>query len=249
MQRYKGIIAYDGSCFSGYQVQPNKRTVQSELERVLAKMHKGSQVKVAASGRTDAGVHAMGQVIHFDSPLAIPEGKWATALNSLLPDDISIVSVEHVSESFHARFDAAGKEYRYQLLQAPARDPFLRKYAYHYPYPLNLEAMKQASNYFLTGPHDYTSFCSAKTEVKDKVRTIKDIEFITNGQMLTLRFIGNGFLYNMVRILVGTLLEVGCGERSPDEMPAILEKKDRSAAGKTAPAHGLYLWKVFYPLS
>ncbi|NRD77560.1 tRNA pseudouridine(38-40) synthase TruA [Bacillus sp. BRMEA1] len=246
MQRYKGIIAYDGTDFSGYQVQPNKRTVQSELEAVLTKMHKGNHVKVAASGRTDAGVHAMGQVIHFDSPLSIPDERWVQALNSLLPKDISVLSVKETVNSFHARYDAAGKEYRYRLYLSAKRDPFQRNYAYQYPYALNIDEMRKASRYFLDEPHDYTSFCSAKTEVEDKIRTIHSIEFVQEGEHLTIRFVGNGFLYNMVRILVGTLLEVGSGDRASEEMPAILEKKDRSAAGKTAPAHGLYLWEVFY---
>ncbi|WP_066321344.1 tRNA pseudouridine(38-40) synthase TruA [Bacillus sp. FJAT-29814] len=245
MQRYKGIIAYDGSGFSGYQVQPKGRTVQAELEAVLEKIHKGTPVKVVGSGRTDAGVHARGQVIHFDSPLAIPAERWPVALNSLLPEDISVLSVEKVDHSFHARFNAAGKEYRYQLLLSGVRDPFLRNYAYRFPFRLNLGAMREASGYLL-GTHDFTSFCAAKTEVVDKVRTIKEIEFLQDGDLLTIRFVGNGFLYNMVRILVGTLLEVGTGDRAPEEMLGILEAKDRRVAGKTAPAHGLYLWEVFY---
>ncbi|GHI00467.1 tRNA pseudouridine(38-40) synthase TruA [Neobacillus kokaensis] len=246
MQRYKAIITYDGTEFAGYQIQPNKRTVQSVLEAVLAKMHKGHEVKVTASGRTDAGVHAIGQVIHFDSPLAIPEEKWVTALNALLPEDLSILIVEKVSESFHARFDAEGKEYRYRLLLSKRRDPFVRRYAYRYPYTLDLEAMQAASQYLVGRPLDFTSFCSAKTEVADKVRTIETIDFLLDEDFLTIRFVGNGFLYNMVRILTGTLLEVGSGDRHPQEMAEILEKKDRRFAGKTAPAHGLYLWEVFY---
>lgn len=245
MQRYKCIISYDGSGFSGYQVQPNKRTVQSVLEAVLAKMHKGEEIKVAASGRTDAGVHAKGQVIHFDSPLPIAENKWEMALNSMLPEDISVLSVKKASESFHARFDAVGKEYHYLLLLSSKRDPFQRKFAYQYPYKLNFDAMREASNFFL-GTHDFTSFCSAKTEVEDKVRTIETIDFILEGNFLTIRFVGNGFLYNMVRILVGTLLEVGSGDRKPEDIPAILGNKDRRFAGKTAPPQGLYLWQVFY---
>ncbi|MDR6120688.1 tRNA pseudouridine38-40 synthase [Bacillus sp. SLBN-46] len=245
MQRYRCIISYDGSGFSGYQVQPNKRTVQREIEAVLAKMHKGTSVKVAGSGRTDAGVHAKGQVIHFDSPLPIAEDRWEIALNSMLPEDISILSVKKVNDSFHSRFDAIGKEYRYVLLLSSKRDPFQRVFAYRYPYRLNLEAMKKASKYFL-GTHDFTSFCSARTEVEDKIRTVKTIDFLLEDDQLTIRFVGNGFLYNMVRILVGTLLEVGSGDRDPEDIPAILEKKDRRLAGKTAPAHGLYLWEVFY---
>lgn len=245
MQRYKAIISYDGTGFLGYQVQPKGRTVQAELEAALAKIHKGVPVKVTASGRTDAGVHAKGQVIHFDSPLAIPEDRWVVALNSLLPEDLAVLFVHKAENAFHARFDAAGKEYRYQLQLSGFRDPFQRNYVYRYPYALNLEAMREASRYLL-GTHDFTSFCAAKTEVQDKVRTIKEIDFLLDGDLLTIRFVGNGFLYNMVRILVGTLLAVGSGDLSPEEIPSILEKKDRSAAGKTAPARGLYLWEVLY---
>lgn len=245
MNRYKCIISYDGSGFSGYQVQPNKRTVQSQIENTLAKIHKGSHVKIAASGRTDAGVHAKGQVIHFESPLSLPADKWELALNSMLPDDISVLSVENADSSFHARFDASGKEYRYFLNQSPKRDPFQRNYAFHYPFPLNLTAMRKASAYLL-GTHDFSSFCSARTEVEDKVRTIETIEILQEEERVSFRFVGNGFLYNMVRILVGTLIEVGSGKRQPEEIVEILEKRDRRYAGKTAPGQGLYLWKVVY---
>jgi tRNA pseudouridine38-40 synthase len=245
MTRYQCIISYDGSGFSGYQVQPNKRTVQSVLEAVLTKMHKGETIKVVGSGRTDAGVHAKGQVIHFDSPLLISPDKWEKALNSMLPDDISLVSIVPADDSFHARFDAVGKEYRYVLHLSSKRNPFQRKFAYQYPYRLNVQAMEQASKFFL-GTHDFTSFCAAKTEVADKVRTIASMDFILEDELLTIRFVGNGFLYNMVRILVGTLLEVGSGDRDPEDIPIILAHKDRTTSGKTAPAHGLYLWEVFY---
>jgi tRNA pseudouridine38-40 synthase len=245
MNRYKCIISYDGSEFSGYQVQPKKRTVQSQIEAALAKMHKGINVKISASGRTDAGVHAKGQVIHFDSPLSLTEEKWALALNSMLPEDISILCVEKADSNFHARFDASGKEYRYFLYQTLKRDPFQRNYAFHYPFPLNIEAMNEACSYLL-GTHDFSSFCSARTEVEDKVRTIETIEILQEEELLSFRFVGNGFLYNMVRILVGTLIEVGSGKRKPEDIVEILEKRDRRYAGKTAPGHGLYLWKVFY---
>jgi tRNA pseudouridine38-40 synthase len=243
MIRYKCIISYDGSGFSGYQVQPKKRTVQSVIEAVLTKMHKGSSVKISASGRTDAGVHAKGQVIHFDSPLSLPVEKWELALNSMLPEDISVLSVKEADPAFHARFDANGKEYRYYLNQSPKRDPFQRNYAFHYPYPLNLEAMREASAYLL-GTHDFSSFCSARTEVEDKVRTIKTIEILQDEEKVSFHFIGNGFLYNMVRILVGTL--IGSGKRKSEEIMEILEKRDRRYAGKTAPGQGLYLWQVLY---
>lgn len=245
MQRYKCIISYDGTAYAGYQIQLNGRTIQGELESVLTKLHKGQLVKVSGSGRTDAGVHAKGQVIHFDSPLAIPEDKWVMALNSLLPADISVLNVEKAPAGFHARFDAKGKEYRYNIYLSPQRDPFMRNYAFRYPFSLDLKAMEEAF-VFLKGTHDFTSFCSAKTEVEDKIRTIEQIDYTLNEDLLVLRFVGNGFLYNMVRILTGTLLEVGTGERKPEDMAVLLEKKDRRFAGKTAPGHGLYLWKVFY---
>lgn len=245
MQRYKCTISYDGSQFSGYQIQPHKRTVQGELENALSKLHKGEYVKVSASGRTDTGVHAKGQMIHFDSALAIPVSKWEKALNSLLPDDIAVLRTEKAADGFHARFDALGKEYRYYVHLSAKRDPFRRNYAYQFPYPLDYVAMKEALKFFI-GTHDFTSFCSAKTEIDDKERTIEEIEFYEEEDNLVFRFVGNGFLYNMVRILVGTLLEVGSGDRSPYSIPGLIEKKDRKLAGKTAPAHGLYLWKVFY---
>ncbi|MDP4086757.1 MAG: tRNA pseudouridine(38-40) synthase TruA [Bacillota bacterium] len=245
MQRYKCIISYDGTGFSGFQIQPNKRTVQGVLEEVLGKIHKGKRIKVIGSGRTDAGVHAKGQVIHFDSSLSIPVSRWAIALNSLLPNDVSILSVVKIDQKFHARFDTAGKEYRYYLHLSNERNPFLRHFAFSCPYSLNFAAIKEASEYLL-GTHDFTSFCSAKSEVEDKVRTIKEIDFIIENDLIIFRFVGNGFLYNMVRILVGTLLEVGTGNREPKDVIKILEGRDRRMAGKTAPAHGLYLWQVFY---
>lgn len=245
MQRYKCIISYDGTQFAGYQVQPNKRTVQGEMEKALRKLHKDMDVKVNASGRTDAGVHAKGQVIHFDSPLKIPLAKWEVALNTLLPDDIAIIRTEIAADDFHARFDAIGKEYRYFVYRSSRRSPFKRHYAYQYPYSLDIKKVNEAVP-FLIGEHDFTSFCSAKTDVVDKVREIRKIEVVEEGDMLIFRFVGNGFLYNMVRILVGTLLGVGAGDISPGSIPDILEKRDRVYAGKTAPAQGLYLWEVHY---
>ncbi|WP_246945614.1 tRNA pseudouridine(38-40) synthase TruA [Bacillus pinisoli] len=245
MKRLNCIIAYDGSAFSGYQIQPNQRTVQAEIEGVLRKMHKGSDIRVVASGRTDAGVHAVGQSIHFDTHLNIPINKWKTALNSLLPEEISVLSVHKVDSDFHARFDVNKKEYRYQVSIKKDRDVFMRNYQFHYPYQLDYIALKEAIKYFI-GTHDFTSFCSAKTEVEDKYRTIYEIEFMEQDDVLTFRFVGNGFLYNMVRIIVGTLLEVGQGYRKPEEIVSILEQRDRTKAGKTAPGNGLYLWKVYY---
>lgn len=245
MPRVKCTIAYDGAKFSGYQIQPNSRTVQEELEKALALVHKGQEVKVTASGRTDAGVHAKGQVVHFDTPLAIPDARWPSALNSRLPEDIAVKQAESVPDSFHARFSAVGKEYRYKIYQDKVRDPFNRFYACHSPVELNTSLMEEAGRQ-LIGTHDFTSFCSAKTEVEDKVRTITKLDVIGSGEEIELRVAGSGFLYNMVRIIAGTLMEAGKGKVSPEDIPAILAGRDRSLAGKTAPSEGLYLWKVFY---
>jgi tRNA pseudouridine38-40 synthase len=245
MARLKCVISYDGSGFAGYQIQPAKRTVQSEIEEALRTLHKGDVIKVVASGRTDAGVHARGQVIHFDTSLPIPESKWVQVLNSIFPEDIAAVRVETVDDTFHARFSATGKEYRYRLYTAPNRNPFKRLYAYHFPHPLNVGAMEKAAHHLL-GTHDFTSFCSAKTEVKDKVRTIRKIEIFQEKEEIVFQLIGTGFLYNMVRIIVGTLLECGTGKRSPEDIKKILKAKDRAWAGKTVPPEGLYLWNVFY---
>ncbi|PWU67441.1 tRNA pseudouridine(38-40) synthase TruA [Gracilibacillus dipsosauri] len=244
--RLKAIISYDGTYFSGFQIQPKGRTVQGVLESKLAKMHKGKPIRIVASGRTDQGVHAVGQVIHFDSPLQIPEGNWKKALNTMLPDDILVKEVQQVSPDFHARFDVETKEYRYFILQDEEMNLFQRHYEYFVREALDLEAMQQACQY-LMGTHDFTSFCAANTNVKgEKVRTITNASFEKTGNRLVFRIRGNGFLYNMVRILVGTLLEIGKGKRTVEDLSTILEAKDRSKAGKTAPPHGLYLWEVNY---
>lgn len=245
MKRLKCVIAYDGTHFEGYQRQPEKRTIQGEIEKVLMKMHKGEMIPIFASGRTDAHVHAKGQVIHFDSPLEIPEDRWKIALNTLLPPDIVVVTTEEVPSDFHARFSVKGKEYHYYISLKKDRDPFTRNYYYHFPYPLHFQKMEKAAKY-LVGTYDFTSFCSAKTEVKDRIRTIESLTLIQEGDQLIIKIKGTGFLYNMVRIIVGTLLEVGTGKRAPEEIPQIIEAKDRMQAGKTVPGHGLYLYKVYY---
>ncbi|WP_226671065.1 tRNA pseudouridine(38-40) synthase TruA [Metabacillus litoralis] len=243
--KVKCIVSYDGSQFSGYQVQPKKRTVQSEIEEALTKLHKGNSIKIFASGRTDANVHAVGQVFHFETSLTIPEERWPYALNSLLPEDIVITSASYVDEEFHARFDVVKKEYRYIINQQKTQDVFKRKYCFHYPYELDLHSIQKACS-LLSGTHDFTSFCAAKTEVENKVRTLYSIDVKKEGNDVVFSFIGSGFLYNMVRILVGTLLEIGLGLKSFEDIPAILEGRDRRLSGKTVPGHGLYLWKVYY---
>ncbi len=248
MVRLRAVISYDGSQFSGYQVQPGKRTVQLELEKVLTKIHKGEAVRVVASGRTDAGVHATGQVIHFDTTYTFPMDRWRTALNVQLPKDIRVISVEQVRDDFHARFDTTGKTYRYIWSLSDVHSPFERHYSVHAErYRPNIESMRAASRHLL-GTHDFSSFCASNTSVKDFVRTVQSIEFIWQEQSKQLHMIisGDGFLYNMVRIIAGTLWEVGIGRIGEEDLPRILHSCDRKRAGKTAPAHGLYLEEVRY---
>lgn len=244
-KRIKCTLSYDGTHFSGYQIQPGKRTVQGELERALERIHKGEAIRITASGRTDAGVHAYGQVVHFDTFLSLSPDQWKKALNALLPDDIVIKDAQEAAPSFHARFSAKAKEYRYKVRIAQERDVFLRNYCYHFPYPLDIGAMRRSLS-LIEGTHDFTSFCLAKTDVDDRVRTIYTADMTVQDDLLEFRFIGNGFLYNMVRIIVGTILEVGQGKRSVDSISSALAAKDRRFARKTAPPQGLYLWKVYY---
>ncbi|MGY0431309.1 tRNA pseudouridine(38-40) synthase TruA [Bacillus rugosus] len=244
--RLKCTISYDGHLFNGYQVQPGKRTVQDELEKALAVLHKSKdRIPVVSSGRTDSGVHAAGQVIHFDTSLSIPAERWPYALNALLPDDIAVKQAEIADDGFHARFSAVKKEYRYFVYTEKYPDVFKRHYAYHFSYHLNVQNMREAAKH-LIGTHDFTSFCATKTEVQDKVRTIYELDWTETDDGLQMRITGSGFLYNMVRIIVGTLLDAGIGKISPADVKSMLEAKDREAAGRTAPGHGLYLWNVYY---
>ncbi|WP_077623993.1 tRNA pseudouridine(38-40) synthase TruA [Sediminibacillus massiliensis] len=246
MERIKCIISYDGTAFSGYQIQPNGRTVQEEVEKALTKMHKGKLIRVVSSGRTDAGVHARGQVLHFNTDLIIPCSNWKKAINALLPEDVRVLRVENASQDFHARYDARQKEYRYFVLHSEDKDVFQRNYSWNQTGNVDLKAIQAACKH-LVGEHDFTSFCSTKTDLKgEKIRTIYHASCHKEDEMLVFVFRGSGFLYNMVRILVGTLLEIGRGKRDPDDMKNIIEAKDREAAGETAPPQGLFLWEVVY---
>lgn len=246
MVRLKATISYDGTQFAGYQVQPGERTVQLEIEKVLMKMHKESTVKITASGRTDARVHASGQTIHFDTTLAIPTNKYMKALNVQLPRDIRVLSVEEVAEDFHARFDVSGKRYRYIWDCNAVQSPFRRHYTVETNgVKPNVEAMQQAAQ-AIVGTHDFSCFCAANTSVVDKVRTVHALQFEWHGLELHMTIAGTGFLYNMVRIIAGTLWEVGIGKREASSLTATIASQDRGQAGKTAPPHGLYLEEVFY---
>ncbi|HAX74197.1 MAG TPA: tRNA pseudouridine(38-40) synthase TruA [Firmicutes bacterium] len=242
MRRIRCIVTYDGTQFSGYQRQINQRTVQGELEKCLKIVTK-QEVTIHGSGRTDAGVHALGQVFHFDSPLNMPSGAYRKALNGLLPDDISIVESVEVDGGFHSRLCAELKEYHYKL-SMNNYDPIKRNYVYQYGRRLDLEKMEKAMRY-LIGTHDFSSFC-ANMEDRDKVRTIFEAEIINDNGELTFRFVGSGFLRYMIRILVGTLLEVGEGKKQPEQIPVIIEAKNRRLAGRTASPEGLYLVRVQY---
>ena len=244
MRRLRCVVGYDGTDFSGFQVQPDQTTIQGEIEAALQRIT-GEEIQIHGSGRTDAGVHARGQVIHFDTKSHIPMDKWRFVLNNQLPDAIVIRSVEEAPESFHARFDVQVKEYRYCIDNGPVADVFRHRYADHIRFPLDVEAMQQAARH-LVGEHDFTSFCSAKTFVEDKVRTVYGLTVERRGDEVWVTCRGNGFLYNMVRIIVGTLVEVGQGKRTAEELADILAACDRERAGKTAPAKGLTMWEVVY---
>jgi tRNA pseudouridine38-40 synthase len=246
MRNIRLTVAYDGTDFHGFQIQPRLRTVQGVLQDAIRLISKEENLQIQGSGRTDAGVHAWGQVVNFHTRSRIPVEKWPLALNARLPKDLVIRGAEEVPLDFHARFSAKRKVYRYRIDRSPSPDVFQARYAYHVPYPLEIERMREASLHFL-GRHDFTSFCVAATPVEDKVREIYRIQLEEEGTFLLFTFEGEGFLWNMVRILVGTLLLVGRGRLSPDDIPEILEARDRTRAGFTAPAHGLTLWEVIYP--
>lgn len=247
MTRYKLTIAYDGNQFHGFQRQPKLRTVQGVIEKALTKMTKGQQIDVVGSGRTDSGVHALGQVIHFDYPGNLPADNMMKAINSLMPLDVIVKDTTVVDENFHARFGVKKKTYSYRVDCGHYTDPFKRFYTGHYPYPFDVQRIQTALN-DLKGEHDFSSFAASGGVIENKVRTIYDakVEYLESSNELVFEFTGNGFLYNMVRILVATLLEIGNGRRPEHDFIRLFEVKDRQQARGTAPASGLYLKEVFY---
>lgn len=246
MVRYKAIIAYDGTNFSGFQSQINGRTVQDEIEKTLSKIA-NQTIKINGSGRTDAGVHALGQVIDFAWPFEQSLEKLRFALDTQTPGDIAVKQVELVPDSFHSRYLAKEKTYEFRVDIGKPRSPFRRFYTSYYPYELDLEKIKRALPDFL-GTHDFTSFCSGKSAVKNKTRTIYEADLVISesGDELLFTFRGDGFLYNMIRIIVGTLLKIGNGNIRHDAIPQIIAARDRDAAGPTAHPEGLYLKEVKY---
>lgn len=245
MKRVKLIVAYDGTNYCGWQVQPNGITIESVLNHHLTELL-GEEIHVIGASRTDSGVHADGNVAVFDTQARMPAEKISYALNTRLPQDIRIQDSCEVPSDFHPRFQQTVKTYEYRICNRRFPDPCNRLYALFYYWDLDVEKMRQAAAY-LVGEHDFTSFCTKKEEVTNCVRTIYSLEVEKNGDFITLRIRGNGFLYNMVRIITGTLLRVGGGQIEPEQILQILAAKDRGAAAETAPAHGLRLVKIEYP--
>lgn len=245
MINYKMVIAYDGSRYNGWQKQGNtKDTIQGKLEKVLEKLE-GREVEVIGAGRTDAGVHALGQVANVKLESEINGETLLQYLNQYLPEDIAVLSVKEVPMRFHSRLNATEKTYLYRIYRSEIPNPFIRKYTVTITEELDIEKMRMAAE-LLIGEHDFKSFCSLKKSKKSTIRTLYSIIIEEIEEEIRISVRGNGFLYHMVRIIVGTLLEVGTGKKKPEEIEQILEKGERQAAGKTAPAHGLFLKEVKY---
>ena len=247
MTRYKALISYDGHDFAGFQRQPHARSVQEEIEKTLTRINKGQPIVIHGAGRTDSGVHALGQVIHFDLPSARDEEKLRCALDTQTPEDIDVISVEEVTEDFHARYQPHSKTYEFLVDIGRPKNPMMRHYATHYPYPLEISLMEQAIK-ALEGTHDFTGFTASGTSVENKVRTITEASLTFDAQrnFLVFTFSGNGFLYKQIRNMVGTLLKIGNKRMPVNQIERILEEKDRKLAGPTAASNGLYLKEIIY---
>lgn len=245
MSNYKMVLQYEGTRYQGWQRQESTgNTIQGKLEALLTKMC-GEKVEIQGSGRTDAGVHAKGQIANMHMNTDKTPAEIMEYMNRYLPEDIGVISVEEVGERFHSRLNAKGKTYCYRIINSTVPHVFERRYAYVYPAHLNVEAMREAASY-LIGTHDFASFTSAKKSKKSTVRTIEEIRIEVKEDIISIFYSGNGFLFHMVRILTGTLLEVGSGERKPDEIKEILAKRKRDSAGFLVPATGLTLLEVRY---
>ena len=242
MRRIKLIVAYDGTEYSGWQIQPEAPTIEMYLDKAIRELT-GENVHVTGASRTDAGVHAYGNVAVFDTESTIPGDRFTFALNRFLPDSIVIQDSWEVSSDFHPRHCNTRKTYEYRILNTAVPLPQKRNFTWHVAGSIDIEKMKEAAAY-IVGEHDFKSFCQTGAQVESTVRTIYSVEVEEQGENdLVIRVCGNGFLYNMVRIIAGTLLDIGQGKRDPMDIFTILEAKDRSAAGPTAPAHGLTLVK------
>mgnify|MGYP005977161277 CR=1 FL=1 len=244
MRRIKLTVAYDGCNYSGWQIQPNVITIESVLNEALSLLFK-EEIHVIGASRTDTGVHALGNIAVFDTEARMPGDKVSYALNQRLPQDIRIEDSREVPLDFHPRHCNSRKTYEYKILNREFPLPTYRLYVHFTYVPLDVTRMQQAADY-LVGEHDFKSFCGAGAQVKTTVRTIYDFQIKKEDDEICMRITGSGFLYNMVRILAGTLIEVGSGARKPEDMLEIIEAKDRKKAGATAPARGLTLIKIQY---
>ena len=245
MRNIKLTIEYDGKRFNGWQKQPNKLNIQGEIEKAIEEITGEENIELNASGRTDAGVHSLGQVANFKTNSTIDIEKFPLAINSKLKQSIRIINAKEVDDKFHARYSCKGKKYRYIINNSKYGSAIFRDLEYHFPIKLDIKAMKKAAKYF-EGEHDFKGFKASGTSSKNSVRTIYKANVIEEGEKILIELEGNGFLYNMVRIIAGTLLDVGLGKIKPEEIPQIINSKDRTKAGKTLPAHGLYLVEVYY---
>lgn len=244
MATFKLILEYDGTAYAGWQRQPNQPTLQEAVEAAVRSVAQTS-IPVIAAGRTDAGVHALGQVASFVTEKPLSPGEWLRALNATLPDDISARSVERVADDFHARYSAVRKLYAYRILHRPERSALERTRAWHLYGRLNLDAMREAAKH-LVGKYDFSSFQGHPTDVENPICDLQRLEIVRAQDIVRIELEADRFLKQMVRAMVGTLVETGQEKRKPEEMKQILDAKDRRAAGYTAPAHGLYLVRVDY---
>ncbi|MGI6513047.1 MAG: tRNA pseudouridine(38-40) synthase TruA [Syntrophomonadaceae bacterium] len=242
--RIKLVVEYDGTDFFGFQRQPGKRTVDRVLEEAISQVT-GEEVRVTGSGRTDAGVHALGQVVAFDTQAAIPPDRYGPAINTFLPSDIRIVSSEEAAPDFHPRYQARWKTYRYLVYRTTAGYTLYRRHAYQYTGRLDLNLIKEGIRY-TAGTHDFRGFMAAGSAVQDTVRTVCEFTAEEKTPWLKFEITGDGFLYKMVRNLVGTLLEIGRGAMSFEQLEEVMRTGNRTLAGPTAPARGLYLVNVDY---
>lgn len=242
--RFHMEFSYDGSKYFGYQKQPRKKTIQSELQKALKKINDGKKVYVSASGRTDAGVHALCQHAHFDMKINIKPLNLCRALNSLLPDDIYVKKISEVSDDFHARFNVKKKTYMY-IINMGEYNPIEKDYVYQYNKKLDVSSMEQALKYLL-GNHNFKSFVKSEADDIDYVRTILDYSIVQDNDKIIISITGTGFMRYMVRNIVGTLIDIGSSKYEPNYIKEILKYEDRKKAGKCAPACGLYLKDVYY---
>ena len=244
MRNIKLTIEYHGKDFNGWQKQPNKLNIQGEIERAIGFIT-NEEIELIGSGRTDAGVHSLGQVANFKTNSNIPIEKFAMAINSRLKKSIVIKKAEEVDERFHSRYCAHSKKYRYVINNSPVGTAIYRELEYQFPIKLDVKKMQEAAKYF-EGEHDFAAFKASGTSSKNSVRKIYKAEVFEKDERVCIELTGSGFLYNMVRIISGTLLDVGIGKIKPEEIQKIIEGKDRKMAGRTLPAVGLYLVEVTY---